>query len=275
LLYDAGFNKTNLDINQRHRKISELIGNTQNLLVSAEKVSGKKLTETINGLSTRYGAEIINCEGDDRYLLSRKNQIPLIVRNKEWMTGGYRYSLAGQITGNELSETSPVFSKKEYGVNCIVEVEVVSLAVKDNIIKLEQPKIVDLGNSRKFVECIALLENEYSNTSPAYILYRFGNNSALLKMGEAADSKSFVIRNYSLANVSESVRFLADRFESIREFSGEILGRGMAKKISAIDKTLILNLSGYLDGQYMIRPILINKAERFLFYKIKSKAKKD
>jgi len=268
LLPDNNVNNVLPDIFQRRQRVSEILGANCNFLVPAESVPGSGLPDTVAKVSTRYGAEIINCSTGDRFLLSKGKRIPLKVQNKEEVAGGFKYSLAGHVSESEMIRTSPVFSKKCLNTNDSIEIEVSSFVIKDSTIELVQPKIADLCDGGLFAENIERLTRPDADPLPVYTIYQQPDKAIQLKIEDVNDRDTFIVRNFSLSQLTEAKRFLTDKVKILDNNHGQFFGRGNILQSRLPGQTRLLELDGFLIGTFTVRPMVINGRDRYLFYKM-------
>jgi len=258
------------DIVKRHSILKSMSGCVSGMLVPSEMASRDKLADTVKKYSTRYGVEIIDCLTDKKYLLTDKKRAFFDIISREQTSGRYKYHLSSKIGNSRVECITPVISGKTLPIGQSVEIEVSSIKLKDEKIELISPRIIDSINQGGANENLELLVHGRPavKSYPAYTLSRYRSRDARLVIELNESRENYIIRNFSLNKLSQKRRFLTEKIENTRGHQGLQLGRGQVRQSDYSGLSGKIRLDGFLDGIYAIRPIVLNRTDRFLFYEI-------
>ena len=138
------------------------------------------------------------------------------------------------------------------------------------MIELVQPRIVDwYGHFHKADDLADLLEKDLQTLpSGTYTVFESNGNRAVLMLAEENSVSSFVLYNYSPKLLEKGRKLLADRTNTSSRTLGNPLGSGSITGKTVTGDSIIYNFDGSLNGKFIIRPVILNKARRFLFYRL-------
>ncbi len=252
---------------------SELSEITTKLLIPSEIVTGDNLSEVINRLSTRCGVEITDCQTENIFLLTNKKRAFFEIACKEQVSNGYKYRLSGKIGESNVDSTTYVISKVNLSVGQMVEIEVSDLKLINNNIELTFPKIIDStehGTTNENLEFLIRHSGKVKLNS-LYTVSRYRASDALLTIETNEKNKHYIIGNFSLERLSDKRRFLTEEVDTIKQNPGNQLGQGQVVQSDYAEASARLQFNGYLNGLYVIKPIVLNRKRRFLFSQIINK----
>jgi len=269
-IYDLASADESPDTIMRQLSLQEMTGSVREMLVPVETISKDKLTETVKRLSTRYGVEITDCVTDEQYLLTNKKRASFNITSKEQISSGYKYYLSGSLCDIAVACTTPIISKKNLLVGQAIEIEMSSIKLTDEKFDLTFPKIIDSTGLMRTSENLELLilGNSATKSSPTYTVNRYYDNDLLLTFEDNQIKEQYRIREFSLKRSEQKRRYLTDKIDSIKVQPGIQLGRGQVLQNDCNESSREFKLNGYFDGSFIIRSIVLNKMNRFLFYKI-------
>lgn len=270
LLFSEGLSNGLPDISKRLIILQSMSGAIPDMLMSSEAATHANLSDVIAKYSTRYGVEITDCQTDEIFLLSNNKRALFKIISKEQMSGGYKYSLSGIIGDVDIECTAPVTSGKSFAIGQSIEIEMSSIKLTDNRIELVFPKITDSTNQITASENLELLIIDNSSTKPysTYSVSQYSDDDLLLTVETNKNKQLYIINNFSLRRLAEKRRFVTEEVNAIKSQPGTQLGRGQVLQGDCTETSGKIKLNGYLNGLFVIRPIILNHTNRFLFYQI-------
>lgn len=258
------------DISGRQSSLKSKSGCVPDMLVPSETTSKYKLVETVENLSTRYGVEIVDCQTDEKFLFTNKKRAFFNIISKEQISGGYKYHLSGKIGNIGVECTTPITSRKNLPAGQSVEIEMSSIKSVDEKIELTFPRIVDSTGRGKTDENLELLipGNSVPKSNSTYTVSQYRNRDVLLTIEKYKNKENYIIKKFSLNRLAKKGRFLVDEVDTTKGRPETQLGRGQVLQSDCCESSRKFRLSGFFDGLFAIRPIVLNHIKRFLFYEI-------
>ncbi len=94
-----------------------------------------------------------------------------------------------------------------------------------------------------------------------------------LVLADGNCKETFQIRQFNLARLLKGGRFIADKTESRpakRQQADKRTTRGQVRSLIERDEGLVVDLAGPLSGKFVLRPVILDGRQRFLFYRLVS-----
>lgn len=253
---------------KRRLILENIFDDNPKLLVPSEKVNGRNIEGIISHRGTRLGYEIIDETSLVRYLYTRSKLLPLYVCKKCLDDKKPRYGLYGYSDNEHLQVTAYINSELKLNEGDLVEVEVYSVCRDGNGLKLVNPKVVDTYSYRQNrIDIANLLKSTESElSSPMYTVYEKSGGGIVLRLDN--NSNCQLLCNYSPGMIEKARRLLVESINIEGAADLAVYGSGIivGKKIHG--ETAIYHLSGFFDGRYAMKPVLLNETKRLIFYQI-------
>jgi len=256
------------DTDSRLKTFRELLGASARLLIPVQIVPGKSLKTSIENRATRHGAELVDLSTGNTFLLSRSRRICLKVDVIDKDNG--RLHLADGADHDRQRISIDLNRDTSLKPGDVIEVDVAAMYGHDGPIELVEPEIVaNLGR-------YALPDNLYmapviaavQSNGDRYTIRDAGDDAIVLNLDGDGDHMLLLVRGFSFDSLASGRRFLCDEYQSSNEPTGTVRGRGDV--ISSLDRSgsRFLRLAGELNGLFVLRPIRLNGATHYLFYRL-------
>ena len=93
----------------------------------------------------------------------------------------------------------------------------------------------------------------------------------MLAIDNSNSIRNYLIKKFSIDKLNQNRRFLTDITNSKADQSYTQLGNGQVVQSDCNESGSTFVLNGYFSGRFVIRPIVLNQTNQFLFYQISDK----
>jgi hypothetical protein len=273
LLYHENLSASINNASKRRSKLEKIFNDKPELLIPVEKVKGAGIIEIMNRCGTRYGIEIFDCNSPVRYSYTRRRIVPLQVSELKTEGEKTRYQLHGFSGGEHIPVALAISSEYKLNEGDLIEVETYSMHRSGSTLKLAHPKIHDtygaLANANDIDITHLLEEKPKELSSPVYDVHESDGESIILRINDD-DSENFLLRGYSAELVHDGRRLLVESHKNDEGQAMTILGSGNVVKKQKQEGRVLYHFQGFFDGEFVLRPIILNGQQRRIFYRLDS-----
>ncbi len=245
----------------RRERLERIFDSHSDILVKAHAIKGSKLHEGISRYGTRYGCIISDCDKAVNYLYSLRK----LIKIKYVKENADEYFIVS-CNGEEIKVEGIPVPELNIQSGSFVEIETGGLYKREGKLKLSQASMTDICNIGGLYDdvglCISGSDRDY--TGGMYYLHSVGNN-AVLSLNSL--NLIFVIHNFNYGSLNNGRRFAADRISTgVLKSSGNF-ECGDIVSSEKKGEAFRFEFRGRLSGDFVLRPILLNGRERYLFYR--------
>ncbi|UCD18350.1 MAG: hypothetical protein JSV44_05415 [Candidatus Zixiibacteriota bacterium] len=256
----------------RRAELVRLFCSHESSIIPAEKFNGDDLANAIGRCTTRYGIELHECASDRRYLLTHRKLVPCLIKPAESADGNGAFAYTCMLDGESILLHNTAVAKDELIGGGMTEFEVYSVGYTGDRLELTHPRIFDhcgiLGSND---DISLLLPSHAVNPSRVrYTVHEQGDSDLLVTVNCKDESECLIIRNFSEDLLRRRSRFVADRETTAPPESSIVKGGGDVLDCRRCQDGMVLELDGFLNGTFLLRPIILNNSRRWLFYRVES-----
>jgi len=259
----------NLNPMGRRLGLEELFSEQENYLVPATGIEGEQLGQVMPRYCTRLGLEIVDGLSGEKFLFTHRKLMPLMVAGKKAGSSDRGHKCHGLRDGRRFEISHNLMVQHEGDENEVLEIEVSSLVHHDDQISLLHPRKADYYGAFQALDDIKKLTDgvDEKDEGVRYQLMTVNDDNLVLSISGRGVSKRFVIRKFSPVLLEAGRKFLADAAGD-DWMAGGSCGSGVVREMDLHDSGGRMELMGVLTGRFALRPVRINRADRFLFYRI-------
>lgn len=247
----------------RRERLERLFSHSAGLLAPATVVNSAALSQAVERIATRYGAEIYSATGLSRYLFTHRRSARFKIAASEQFSRGFRYRLVGVFQGQTLPVKNIICSAHRLAVGDICEIETAGLNLDGDSLELKHPRITTATGVGSEPDELRLIESE-SEFRRRYTVTALHDSRTLIDFRQTGGP--LLLFHCSPDQVQQGGWLLTDRFDNISRSITESSHNGMILSRERCGEGYRFSLEGFLKGRFILRPVRIKGMRKFLFY---------
>lgn len=247
----------------RRERLERLFSHSAGLLAPATVVNCSALSQAVDKVATRYGAEIYSATGVPRYLFTHRRSARFKIAALEQFSRGFRYRLVGVFQGQSLPVKNIICSAHRLAIGDICEIETAGVNCSGDTIELKHPRMaatIGVGSEPDELRLIASEGGYYRSYDIAALP---GNRTIIdFRQGEGP----LLLLQSSPEQIQKGGLLLAERSDSRPHSVPESSREGEILSQERCGEGYRFSLEGFLKGRFILRPVRIKGTRKFLFY---------
>jgi len=261
----------------RRKELNTLLSECSDLLISHAICDGSEINNALPNYMTRLGAEIVSPDSEEKLIYVNSKRAPFVVTAKDDSNNIHRYKLETTNGDSVVPVVNDFSSRQDINIGDVVELELSAILPAEGGVRIIHPQLIDFYEGGA-IDSIELLINDSADcpSQVKYSITTLNGSDILLQFSGGNHNDCLAVRNFSAQNMNSGRRFLADRHPLSNRAPKDIIGEGRVIAISGDNQILKLRLDGLMKGTFVLRPVVLNHVNRFLFYRLDSlKSKSD
>ncbi len=247
----------------RRGRLERLFSHSAGLLAPATVVNSSALSQVVDKVATRYGAEIYSATGVPRYLFTHRRSARFMIAASERFSRGFRYRLVGVFQGQSLPVKNIICSAHRLAIGDICEIETAGVNLYGDSLELKHPRITATTGVGSEPDELRLIASE-SEHSCSYTVVALPGKKTIIdfRQGEGP----LLVFPCSPQEVRLGGLHLTEILDNGSPSVPQLHHRGKILSRQRCGEGYRLALEGFLKGNFFFRPVRIKGMRKFLFY---------
>ncbi len=227
------------------------------ICVPTREVSGTELPQAVSKYATRYGAEITDCTDGRRYFLPSSKLISMIVTACQKSGTGHLCRLRTDKHDDSGTVTAQLHTSKPHNIGDCLEIEYSAISQSGIV---ASPKLHDVFGDYALTDSFCHASRPSSSLTIGEI-----NGDTICLVNSPGLSFACRIEDFNREMFESGHRFLADQIDPPCDTELKPLFKFDISDLIEQDSGIKANFSG--TDTFVIRPVLLNRKNRFLIFK--------
>ena len=256
---------------ERRKRLEQLFADHQGFLIPVTETDNENLEAAIEKCGTRFGAEIIDIDSNERFLFTFNRLFPAIISEREKHGRQFKYHLTCRYGDKLLPLAEPIVSAREISAGETVEIETRSLKFEDGRIQLTHPRLCHcLGQSiaPSDVSLLCSIPPPSANQGDYHVSFSSGDDLSLTFDDLNGEQKTLLIPRFSSSLLNSGRRFFAEKRIGDSAALHHVDGSGHLLEQERHGDSAVLSMDGYFRGRFILRPAVSRGERKYLFYQL-------